>query len=571
MRNQTVHTISIIDNDSMPVVSWSHSSDIVAESINALSLTATLDHLCGLDISVPFNVSGSATVNVDHNLSDGMIVIPSEQLHGAVYFEIIDDTLHEPIETLLVTMQTPENAVKGSPNVYTLTILDNDNENPPPIIVDPEGEYKTISQAISIAKNGNTIIVKPGTYKESIKIDKSLTILSEKGYEHTFVEGTQRWGAVFEIDADDVTIKGFTVYGGYKGICLLQNSEGAEVIQNRCGYSVKHHNTYGIYLSQSHKNNISGNLCFYNRDGIYLFSSKNNNISGNQCDSNNRDGIYLYLSRNNVISQNKCSSNGRYGIYLNQWSYFNTLIGNTIESSENKGLRIFYSTNNESFLNDFISNTENIISSSQNLWNPSTKLSYLYNESHYNNYLGNFYSDHNLLDSDNNGITDDVYMFSYDRLTDNHPLSSQLSNYVFQTWWFTSNEVISSNENKFFISKISANDTKIWRQEKDFVIANNLSRINSWTGQIVFSDALKADESLRLDIGYSGDDKDFNHTGIETSLTGDGKQSRLIFKINSGELSIPSGNQLAIRISNDNESGYDIMTGLGWSYITPLI
>jgi pectin methylesterase-like acyl-CoA thioesterase len=48
-------------------------------------------------------------------------------------------------------------------------------------------EYSTIQAAVNAASNGDTIIVRDGTYTENIKVDKSLTIRSKNGPDYTVV------------------------------------------------------------------------------------------------------------------------------------------------------------------------------------------------------------------------------------------------------------------------------------------------------------------------------------------------------------------------------------------------
>ena len=75
------------------------------------------------------------------------------------------------------------------------------------------GEYLTIQQGIDQANDGDTVFVYNGTYNENIVIDKSLSLIGED-YTTTFINGRDV-GNVIKINADGVTIKGFTIqYGG---------------------------------------------------------------------------------------------------------------------------------------------------------------------------------------------------------------------------------------------------------------------------------------------------------------------------------------------------------------------
>ena len=73
-------------------------------------------------------------------------------------------------------------------------------------------DYAKIQWAVNHASAGDTIIVRDGTYYESITVNKQLTIKSENGPANCIVNGTG--SDVFTLKADGIRIEGFTITGG---------------------------------------------------------------------------------------------------------------------------------------------------------------------------------------------------------------------------------------------------------------------------------------------------------------------------------------------------------------------
>ncbi|MFC1787159.1 hypothetical protein ACFLY8_03920, partial [Halobacteriota archaeon] len=102
------------------------------------------------------------------------------------------------------TGDTPDGRVNDITPNFTASSLS--------IIYVPD-EYSTIQAAVNAASEGDTIIVRDGTYTENIVVDKKLTIQSENGSDFTMVRAQNSDDHVFNVMADYVNISGFTVEG----------------------------------------------------------------------------------------------------------------------------------------------------------------------------------------------------------------------------------------------------------------------------------------------------------------------------------------------------------------------
>ncbi|TWT55071.1 Calx-beta domain protein [Rubripirellula amarantea] len=123
----TVHTAIITDNDdSSPVVNIANASQSVSEDAGIVAVTVTLSVALSSPVSVPFTLSGTATSGSDYSFANSPIVIPEGVTTFTAFVTILEDTIIEDPETVVVTLGTPDLAALGSSSVHTITITDND-------------------------------------------------------------------------------------------------------------------------------------------------------------------------------------------------------------------------------------------------------------------------------------------------------------------------------------------------------------------------------------------------------------------------------------------------------------
>lgn len=178
----------------------------------------------------------------------------------------------------------------------------------------------TLKEAISAAKDFDTILVKKGTYKEhNILIDKPLTII---GKNYPVIDGELK-GEIITIVSDNVTVDGLfiinvgTSYTEDYAAIRVRKSKNF-VIQNL----VLEKLFFGIYLEKSrdgkvfHNKIIGDAIQEYNSgNGIQLWYSKNIVIEHNFVE-HVRDGIYLEFSDDCLIKNNVSAENLRYGLHF---------------------------------------------------------------------------------------------------------------------------------------------------------------------------------------------------------------------------------------------------------------
>ncbi|MGA9189267.1 MAG: PKD domain-containing protein [Methanosarcina sp.] len=143
------------------------------------------------------------------------------------------------------------------------------------IYVSPGG---SIQAAVDKASSGDTILVKPGEYKESVQINEdNLTIISDsKNPDNTVIVGENEENNAFKVIAHNVTISGFSIVNSKCGI-YLNSAENCFISDNDISK-----NYIGICLSKSDNNTLSNNIVYSNIDcGIKSFASAGNAIYNN--------------------------------------------------------------------------------------------------------------------------------------------------------------------------------------------------------------------------------------------------------------------------------------------------
>ncbi|MFN8165933.1 MAG: right-handed parallel beta-helix repeat-containing protein [Bacteroidia bacterium] len=189
------------------------------------------------------------------------------------------------------------------------------------LTVGAHGDFQKITAAISNSKNGDTILVNPGIYKEgNIIITKKLHLIG-KGY--PIIDGESK-GEIISIKADSVTFEGFTIQ--HSGYASLQDPAGIKIYDSReilqIVNNIVNDTFFGIYAQYAIgyiiKNNrltSHGKLEQEIGNGIHCWKSDSMQITGNTI-SGHRDGIYFEFVTNSLIWLNNSCKNIRYGLHF---------------------------------------------------------------------------------------------------------------------------------------------------------------------------------------------------------------------------------------------------------------
>ena len=128
----TTHTITITDDDGHPSVSFELATSSAAENAGTALVRVVLSTPSGLTVTVPFTdtPAGTATVGVDYTAPTSPLVFAPGATEAFVSIPLLDDATSESDETITLQLQTPINAIFGSPAAHTFTITDEDGVAP---------------------------------------------------------------------------------------------------------------------------------------------------------------------------------------------------------------------------------------------------------------------------------------------------------------------------------------------------------------------------------------------------------------------------------------------------------
>ncbi len=164
-------------------------------------------------------------------------------------------------------------------------------------------DFPTIQKAINAAKNGDTVLVAPGTYMENIVVTyKSITVKSSHGPHRTVIDGGQK-GSVAKfayLGRTDTTLSGFTI------------TNGSGTVNNAYTYGG------GIYCLDFASPTLSGNIITGN--------SATNGGAGIYC--RNYGAATTPVIVNNIITNNRGTGNVDPGGGICCWYKVNAIITN---------------------------------------------------------------------------------------------------------------------------------------------------------------------------------------------------------------------------------------------------
>jgi hypothetical protein len=309
--------------------------------------------------TVTLSGASQQTVTVDYTTEDGTATAASDYVSsfGSLTFDVGDtskqiivgikgDVLGEMDETFFVNLTNTRGFVSIADGQGTGTIIDDDRR-----LIDVPADYTKIQEAFDAAADGDTILLAPGIYQETLDMaNKSVVLASwflttrDSSYiSRTIVDGGGR-DAVITIRntaGPSTKIIGLTIRNGEDGISPRARFDIVNCLISDC--------SDGIDYEAG-----SGGLCRFNLfennsdDGIDLDNAVDIIIEGNVIRNNEDDGIEIRLQPydgsvlNYIIRDNEIYGNGEDGIQLIDYDTLSDrmfiIAGNLIYDNRKVGL-----------------------------------------------------------------------------------------------------------------------------------------------------------------------------------------------------------------------------------------
>ena len=234
-----VYLLKISDN-LPPTVAYELLASSGNESVSLVTLAVTLP-VSSEVVTVGYSVTGGTATGggVDYTLSSGALTFSPGDKSEDISLTIVDDSLDEIGETIIVTLSDPVNAGLGLKTTHTFTIVDDD------VAVEPEIEWEQTlgsgyGRSVQQTSDGGYIVV-GGSLLLKTDLDGEMLWKRSSGCDGQSVQQTSDGGYI---------VAGF-VYSEESSydVCLVKtNSNGEELWKNTFGSS---NIAYGYSVEQT--------------------------------------------------------------------------------------------------------------------------------------------------------------------------------------------------------------------------------------------------------------------------------------------------------------------------------
>ncbi|MFJ4223665.1 nitrous oxide reductase family maturation protein NosD [Microbacterium sp. NPDC089695] len=185
-----------------------------------------------------------------------------------------------------------------------------------PRLLSVPADFPTISAAVEAASEGDTVVVEPGVYRETVAIDTAGVTLRGQSRDGVIIDGEVRRGNGVVVSAPRVTVQNLTVRNA------TQNGVLVTGMRDDDGAPVGGHDGYGAIDPQD----------FPLLDGFRVdhVTASNNGLYG----------IYAFNASNGVITDSYASGGADSGIYVGQCDHCDIVVSGNVAERNAVGFEI---------------------------------------------------------------------------------------------------------------------------------------------------------------------------------------------------------------------------------------
>jgi nitrous oxidase accessory protein len=205
--------------------------------------------------------------------------------------------------------------------------------------------FGTLRQGIKVARDGDTVFLQKGIYREgNIIIDKSICLI---GIDYPVLDG-ESMNEILTITGKKIVIRGIHfANAGYSSMNDFAAVKVIDVTQILIENNIVSNASFGIHISNSTHSTIRNNIItgtnkseHLSGNGIHLWKCGNMTIEGNTI-RGHRDGIYFEFVTESTIQKNLSEQNVRYGLHF-MFSHNNSYLDNIFRNN-GAGVAVMYS------------------------------------------------------------------------------------------------------------------------------------------------------------------------------------------------------------------------------------
>jgi nitrous oxidase accessory protein len=215
------------------------------------------------------------------------------------------------------------------------------------VIVGKDKPVSTLREGIKLAKDGDTVWLNKGVYKEgNIVIDRAIQLI---GVGDPVLDGNYK-NEILTLTGKNIVIRGIHfVNAGYSSMndyAAIKIIDATNIVVEQ---NVISNTSFAIHIANStysfvRNNKIRGtNKSEHSSgNGIHLWKCERMTIESNSIQGH-RDGIYFEFVTQSTIRKNVSEKNVRYGLHF-MFSHDNSYLGNTFRNN-GAGVAVMYSKN----------------------------------------------------------------------------------------------------------------------------------------------------------------------------------------------------------------------------------